>query len=206
MARKIDLRRLKRASVAQILGTLARYSTAKESGVQYLLLRWIAQMSVVEIHSSWERYAEARLVAALNHDPSYFLQNEGIKGVTSVSTGLADFVVRSGRRFFDFRSSSELINKGTELLGKGKNPFVSLTPLQRDYLDCVAAIRNFIVHGSGYSKERYRGAVNKMYGIKYAPAPDEFLNTLDSRKSSPAKWQPRLRGLALMVQKSVEAT
>jgi hypothetical protein len=65
--------------------------------------RWVAQMTAVEIHGTWERYVESRLVAALNHSPKHFIKEQNIAGVSGIPTGLAQYIVRGGKRFFDFR-------------------------------------------------------------------------------------------------------
>jgi hypothetical protein len=86
MARKVDVRRLKAGSTAAVNGGITRMGRALEKGADHYLLRWMAAMTIVEIHSVWERYIEKRLVAALNHDATHFFEEEEIKGITHVST------------------------------------------------------------------------------------------------------------------------
>lgn len=202
MARKIDVARLKSTSTALIMASLKRMTSAASS-VDHHLLRWISQMTVVEIHSVWERYAENRLVAALNHDARHFIDEEEIKGISHVSTGLAYYVVRGGGQFFTFRSAEDLMKKGNQLLGKSNNPFAQLPINEKKYLDCFAAIRNCIVHGSDFSKERYKRELRDVYNIRYAPAPDEFLTAIDHRQHSPARFKSRAVGLAVMIEKAI---
>src|SRR4029453_13430295 len=108
---------------------------AIDANLRYDLLRWIATMTAVEVHGIWERYVEHRLVAALNHHPETFLAENGVKGIKLVSSGLAAYLVRGGARYFDFRSTSELLDRGDRLVGKGDNPFRQLKKRERDYLD-----------------------------------------------------------------------
>jgi hypothetical protein len=111
MPRTIDLRRLKATTVAGIDESKKRIDDAIQAKLHYFLLRWMCQMTAVEVHQTWERYVEMRLIAALNHDPRHFLAAQNIKGVSRVSYGLATYIIRGGNRYFDFRSMGELIDK-----------------------------------------------------------------------------------------------
>lgn len=79
-------------------------------------------MSVVELHGIWERYAEARLVALLNHNSTHFVSEQNLTGIEHVSMGLASYIVRGGNRYFDFRSMGELIKRADRCAGQGLNP------------------------------------------------------------------------------------
>lgn len=89
------------------------------------------------------------------------------------------------------------------LLGKSDNPFGTITELQRDYLDCLAAVRNRIVHGSDASIIAYKHKLRDVYRIGSAPDPDEFLNAIDYRSTSPAKREQRLFGIAQIVKQAI---
>ena len=80
-------------------------------------------MTAVELHGIWERYVEDRLVAGLNHDPSFFVDDQGLTGVNNVSKGLAHFVVRGGQKYFNFRTMGDLIGRSDRFLGNPNNPF-----------------------------------------------------------------------------------
>ncbi|WP_316195806.1 MULTISPECIES: hypothetical protein [unclassified Bradyrhizobium] len=164
-------------------------------------------MTAVEIHGIWERYAEDRIVAGLNHDSSHFISEESISGVSHVTVGLASFIVRRGNKYFDFRSMGDLIGKADGWLGMGsKNPFRSLPAHDRNYIDVLASIRNCVVHGSDAAWGSYRAKLESVYGISYAPEPDEFLNAKDNRATSPLRYQSRLKGLAKIVERSISQT
>jgi hypothetical protein len=205
MARKIDLPRLKRVSTNAIASVLARVDTPP-IGADYILVRWMCRMSAVELHGIWERYAEDRLVASLNHNAAHFMLEQDIKGVTNVSVGLAFYVVRGGNRYFDFKSVGDLISKGDHIAGLNNNPFRAIPAHNRNYLDALAAIRNCVVHGSDRAIAAYKGTLRRVYGIRSAPGPDEFLNAVDNRAASPARYQKRLSGLATVVRNSIDVT
>jgi hypothetical protein len=169
MPRRISLARIKKRATRELAEATARHKSTTES-LDYLLVRWIAQMTAVEFHAAWERYVEDRLVVALNHNPEHFLEENDIKGVRGVSSGLASYIVRGGGRYFDFRSMSDLLDKTDRWIGKEKNPFRSV------------------------------------HGIKSAPLAEEFLHAKDYRKSSPARYESRLGGLAAVVRRAIEKT
>jgi hypothetical protein len=205
MPRRISLARIKKRATRELAEATARHKSTTES-LDYLLVRWIAQMTAVEFHAAWERYVEDRLVVALNHNPEHFLEENDIKGVRGVSSGLASYIVRGGGRYFDFRSMSDLLDKTDRWIGKEKNPFRSVPESDRLYLDALAAIRNRVVHQSAASNLTYKRSLKSVYGIKSAPLAEEFLHAKDYRKSSPARYESRLGGLAAVVRRAIEKT
>jgi hypothetical protein len=207
MPRKIDLVKLKHRARKDISTSLGRIQHAEQSKFDYMLIRWMSAMTAVELHGIWERYVEKRIVAGLNHDSSHFISEEAISGVAHVTVGLASFIVRGGNKYFDFRSMADLIGKTDRWLGSGeKNPFRSLPLNDRNYIDVLAAIRNFITHRSDAAWSTYRAKLKSVYGILYAPEPDEFLNAKDNRAVSPARYQSRLKGLATVIERSITQT
>jgi hypothetical protein len=204
MGRKIDVKVIQGKSVLELKAAITRYHNT--DGLNYLVRRWVAAMTAVEIHSIWERYVENRLIAALNHHPHHFLKEHNIVGVTAISTGFAQYIVRSGGRFFDFRSTSELIGKANRWLGAAKSPFNSLVPRELAYLDCLAAVRNCVVHRSEAAITAYKRNLRSVYSIKAAPAPDEFLHAKDFRNLSPARHQSRVIGLAVVTTVAIART
>ena len=206
MARTVDIPGLKTRSISELESAGNRYSRAAAGSLDPALVRWVAKMTAVELHAVWERYVEGRLVAALNHNPSYFLADNTIKGVKRVSSGLAYYVIRGGGRYFDFRSMSDLLDKGNRWLGKEKNPFRQIAKGERAYIDTLSAIRNCVVHRSEASNITYKRSIKKVYGIVSAPEPDEFLNAKDPRDNSPAQKQSRLQGLVVILTKAIRET
>ena len=203
MPRKIDVTKLKTRSRQEITHSLTRIDDAEKAQMSYLLVRWMSAMTAVELHGIWERYMEARIVAALNHDANHFIVAQSIAGVSQVSSGLASFIVRGGNKYFDFRSMPELIAKADQWLGNTANPFRGLAPEDRRYIDVLAAIRNCVVHGSDAAKTAYSRHLKQTYNISYAPLPEEFLNAKDNRQGSPLRYQSRLKGLALVVERAI---
>ncbi len=82
----------KKKSTQDVVEAMHRYDAG--SALHYYWGRWIARMTVVEIHAVWERYVETRLVAALNHNPKHFLEQQNIAGITKISPGFARYIVR----------------------------------------------------------------------------------------------------------------
>jgi len=204
MPRTIDLRRLKATTVAGIDQSRKRIDDAIQAKSYYLLLRWMCQMTAVELHQTWERYVEMRLIAALNHNPRHFLASQNIKGVSRISYGLATYIIRGGNRYFDFRSMGELIDKADTWVAN--NMFKALPAPDRNYIDALAAIRNCVVHRSDAAMRAYRRSLRKVYNIRSAPQPNEFLYAKDRRAKSPDRNQIRLYGLMAVVRRSVQST
>lgn len=201
MPKKIDLRALRKKSASEVRDLISRYEAT--ANMDYIWRRWFATLIAVELHAVWERYVETRLVAALNHSPKHFLEEENIAGIKRISPGFARYIVRGGRNFFDFRSMSELMAKANRWLGKSANPFASLTATDRAFIDCLAAVRNHVVHGSDASFSAYKRSLRSVFNIKTAPGPPEFLNAKDWWTRSPARYKSRLHVLAEVVERTI---
>jgi hypothetical protein len=204
MARKINLNKLQTESTNGIDELMKRITYAEKKDFKYL--RWMHAMTAVELHGIWERYVEDRVVTGLNHDPSFFVDDQGLTGVNNVSKGLAHFVVRGGQKYFNFRSMGELIGRSDRFLGKPNNPFRNIPQSDRQYIDALADIRNRVVHGSNASIAAYKDKLLSVYSIASAPGPDEFLMSIDHRSTSPAKKKSRLMGFATVVKRSIQST
>jgi hypothetical protein len=163
-------------------------------------------MTAVEVYATWERYAERRLTIALAHHPVNFLLNNGIRGLKNILVGLASVLVRGDGRYFDFRSTSDLIDRAKRLVGASQNPFAVLTTDQRNYLDTLGAIRNYTVHQSETAFASYKRFLSEVCGVNAKPQPDEFLNAIDYRASSPLRGRPRIMGLIAVVEQVIAIT
>jgi len=203
MPKKPDIAHIKSTANAQLATASRRYQEAQQRQLDYLVLRWIASMTAVEVYAVWERYAEKRLTAALVYYPQTFLADNNIRGLKSISVGLAAVLVRGSSRYFDFRSVGDLIDRGDRLLGNSQNPFRHLPASKKVYLDTLGAIRNYVVHQSESALAAYKRCLSDVYGIKSKPRPDEFLNAIDYRRDSPARRRPRIFGLIQVVEDAV---
>ena len=206
MPRLVDIGALQNRTSAMIGRTALRYTRAAQNVADFQLLRWIAQMSAVELNVIWERYVEKRIVAALNHDSAHFLTSNNIVGVRRVSAGLADFIIRGGKQYFDFRDCSDLLGRTNQWLTRARNPFSALSQNDRMYLDTLSAIRNSVAHQSNAATRRYKSMLRRAYNIRSAPAPEEFLNAIDYRQHSPARGFARIIGLSEIVAGAVVKT
>jgi len=206
MTRPADLGVVKRRALGSLTRIQKRYDGCRASNSHYLFVRWVGSMCVVDAHAVWERYAEERLVVALAHHPSAFISEHGIRGLKRIPVGLAAVLARGGRKYFDFRSCSDLLSMGDGLVGRAQNPFGRLSKVQRDYLDTLTAIRNAVVHRSDAAVAAYKRLLTGVYGLKARPEPDEFLSAIDHRTTSPLRREPRLSGLIAVLNAAIIAT
>jgi hypothetical protein len=130
MPRRIDVPKLKNSYLDDLNECIGEFEKVQTEQEDYEFVRSVARMAAIEIHRLWERYVEDRLVAALNHDPKHFLKANDIKGVKNVSSGLAIYVVRGGGGYFDFRSMSDLLDKGKRWLGSRIHSDLSPTMIE----------------------------------------------------------------------------
>ncbi|HVS26753.1 MAG TPA: hypothetical protein VHE58_05580 [Burkholderiales bacterium] len=194
MPKKTDLTKFRTSSLKDVTELRNRFKAlvAGQPAPSVDDLRWFTYMTAVELHAIWERYAEGRLVVALNHSPAHFLAQNSVKGVKKVPAGLAEYVVRGGSKYFNFRSIDDLNDKANKLLSSAHNPFAPLTKVHKDHLDSLASVRNLIVHKSDAAKSSYKTNLGKVFGFKSAPSPGEFLDSIDHRTSSPCRGQQRI--------------
>jgi len=82
--------------------TMQVYNEARQRKMRYLSRRWIVSMVAVDVYAIWERCAERRVVAGLNHHPQQFLTANGIRSLKRVPLTLATVLIRTGTRYFDF--------------------------------------------------------------------------------------------------------
>lgn len=207
MASKTDLELLRAKSAADIDWLTKRFKEFDDTLPErkYHLLRWAAEMSIVELHAIWEKFAEERLVIALNHNPAFFISDNSIRGTEKITKGLAHVLVKGNQKYFDFRSMEDLVKRATKLLGPSSNPFKTLDRnTQVKYLDALSAIRNCIAHRSEASLVAYKRSLKETFSIKSAPSPAEFLNAKDNRQISPLKWEKRIYVIAKVVMTVVK--
>lgn len=205
MPRLLHLPRIRSVATDRIRSTLDRLGRIERSRPHLDDRRWANAMSLVSIHSAWERFAEHRLALELNHSPDHFLKTNIVKGIHSIPKGLALYLVRGGMNYFDFRSCSDLLSKGDKLLSPAGNPFRNITASSRNVLDCMAAIRNAVVHESDSAMDSYKKRLRNDFGIKSAPSPGEFLDSIDRRRNSPTMGRKRIYFFAHVVN-SIVAT
>jgi hypothetical protein len=204
MPRRIDVATIRRDATVSVAEVMARLNRVESLGFQLDDLRWSYCMSLVELHAIWERFAERRLVAALNQHPSHFLTENSVYGITKIPAGLAVVLVRGGK-FFDFRSFGELLKRGKALVSTS-DPFLSVARGDRDHLDSMSAIRNQVVHHSDASWLSYKRNLRSLFNISYAPSPGEFLGSVDRRAASPLRGELRIRMFAHVVSNICAAT
>lgn len=206
MPKTANVRRVKKDALDKLDFSRSRYEAARfNTSLQRSFIAWIAAMTAVEVNAIWEIYAETRLRIALTNHPQHFLRENNVRGVRSIPLGLASTLILGRNKYFDFRSTDELIKQGNNLIGVANNPFANLRPL-RNYLDALTTIRNYIVHQSESAFKAYRRKLSSVYGMKTNSFPTVFLNSVDRRNSSPVRNAPRITGLIKTVEDAIRAS
>jgi hypothetical protein len=203
MARKFDLKKLRSEAQADLREAISIVTKASINPAEYLFARWACKMVAVDIHAVWERFVEDRAAAALNHDPHHFLKENGVKGVTNISSGLAYYIVRGGARYFDFRNMSDLWGKSDQWFSKATIPFRKVSGTDVPYIDALSAIRNCVAHGSDAAETSYKKHLQTCFGIKSVPKPGEFLLAKDFRASSPLRYSYRILVLINVLERAI---
>lgn len=206
MPRRVNLHLLRKNAVKEVDAAMRQYKKAIKDALHYHTLWYIGAKVAIDLHAAWERFAEERLIAALNHAPATFIHNNEINGVRHIPVGLAAVLVRGGSRYFDFRGTDDLIKRADGLLGKSSNPFRKITKDDRKYLDTLSGIRNCIVHNSKLAFSTYKRMIRTTHGIKAAADPEEFLSAIDRRRDSPARNQSRLQGFIVVLKRTIRRT
>ena len=206
MPKTANVTRVKDSAQESLFFSRARYEDARfNTGLQRSFVAWVAAMTAVEVYATWERYAEERLTIALSNHPEHFLKEKHVRGVTKIPLGLATTLILGRNKYFDFRSTDELIKHGKTMVGTTHNPFDSLRTV-KNYLDALSAIRNYIVHQSESALKAYKDKLSTVYGMKHHSFPTVFLNSIDRRGNSPARNEPRIIGLITTVENAVTST
>ena len=206
MPKTANVKRVKDSALDRLYFSSARYEDARfDTGLQRSFVAWVAAMTAVEIYATWERYAEERLTIALSNHPEHFLREKNVRGVKKISLGLATALILGGNKYFDFRSTDDLIRIGKTMVGANNNPFSTLQPI-RGYLDALSVIRNYVVHQSESGLKAYKVKLSTVYGMKRYPFPTVFLNSVDRRRGCPASHKPRITGLIETVRNAIALT
>jgi len=203
MSSRVDLNGIRARAVKELDYALSLYNRAVKEKIDFKLIRYLGAMAAVDIHATWERFTEDRLIAALHYDPTTFFRANEIRGIKRLPVGLATILVRERSIYFDFRSTDALIDKADRLLGKSANPFRKIPADDRGYLETLFKVRNCIGHRSKLAYSNYKSLIRKIYGIRSAPEPEEFLSAIDRRVNSPARNQSRLHGLIVVTRRTI---
>jgi len=206
MAKVANVRRVKDSARERLYFSRARYEDALfNTELQRSFVAWVAAMTAVEVYATWERYAEERLTISLSNHPEHFLKEKNVRGVKTIPLGLARTLILGRNKYFDFRSTDDLIKHGRVMVGAINNPFDSLRP-HKDYLDCLSTIRNLIVHQSESALAAYKSKLSAVYDVKRYSFPTVFLNSIDRRATSPARNEPRVIGLIATVETAINVS
>ena len=210
MARKPDINVARREAQGSLSASKRRYERAlkhyeRTPSIGHDLLGRIAMMTAVDVQAAWGTYAEELLVVALTHRPQPFVDENGTVGPGTLTRRQAADFLREGSEYFSFRQVADLISRGDQFVGEKHNPFRNIAPVNRRYLDALAATQDYIVHPNRVTRARYKRRTAKVYRLENMVEPHELLRARE-RRCELAKGSPRVLGLVEVVRSAVHST
>lgn len=122
----------------------------------------------------WESFLEKEVVYAIARAPSNFKKQVGLPDNTRLNLKLIRAILFSDKYkdFHDIERSRSYFNK---IIRKEMNPFLGITPTQRQKIIFTYKIRNYLSHYSEFSKKKLMEAYKKNCGYRLFKEPGSFL-------------------------------
>ena len=139
--------------------------------------RWCYEMLAVSPVTAWSDFTEDIFYMSLNRDSSAFSKRLGLTLPKNLTLPMCEALFTT-RGFLDFRSVGDLRGTARKFLGDS-NPFATISSPTGQAIDRLAAVRNYIVHGSRVARAAYR-MVLEQAGLKNLVAPGRFLAAKES--------------------------
>ena len=145
--------------------------------------RWVAtawkahatfEMLAVRAYTAWESFAHDVLILTLANDTTQLAQETGLSiKPTRVTADMAEALL-TARGYLEFRDVDQLKGQARNWLGQAQSPFEQLVDVDKGAADDLRALRNFIVHRSRQSEQKYEKLLGKHHVVT-GPLPGEFL-------------------------------
>ncbi len=130
---------------------------------------------LLKVCAKWESLVDIIIVTAFTKDTTAFAENLNLKLKKKINLQYSEAIV-IGAGYLDFRSMSNLLDITDKYLGKTNNIFRKTTKDDRNKIDEVYKIRNYLSH---YSKKAKRSLFqmykDKPYELTYFQEPGVFL-------------------------------
>jgi hypothetical protein len=154
-AREVVRRRDRFVEAIDRLDTLVKDAAAFRGGA-WSSAAWkvdaFFEMLAVRANTEWESFAHDLLILELARDTTALAAETQLRIPPKVSFDLAEALL-TARGYLEFRDVGQLRGQAKKWLVE--SPFEKLLPVDRDAMDDLRTIRNFIVHRSRQSEQTY---------------------------------------------------
>lgn len=134
----------------------------------------LVESILLKVCAKWEKLIDEVLIYKFSKDTSLFCQKIGIKIKKVISLDLSHAIV-IGSKYFDFKDTGDLIGKTGDYFKKEENIFKAILPADRNRIDEVYKIRNYLSHYSKKSKRTLFQMYKKSFNMKRFVNPGNFL-------------------------------
>ncbi len=142
------------------------------AGEQWKLLMG-TELIAINAFSCWEHFSHDVVTLALAQDTTALARTTGLSIPRKVTSDVAEALLTS-RGYLEFKDTGKLIGDSKKWLAK--NPFLTFAKADRDSIDDLKAIRNYIAHRSRHSRDAYHSLL-KRGQVVGRPTPGDYLNT-----------------------------
>lgn len=136
--------------------------------------RDVAESTILRLCANWERFIDSHLVDCINCDASRMNEYLGVALKPHPDRATCQAILIGGR-YLDLKSFSSLKKFSKQVLPDASNPFLVVTKTERDRIDEVYIIRNYLSHYSDKAKRALRAVYKKKYSRKKFCEPGYFL-------------------------------
>lgn len=141
----------------------------------------IYEAMVLKVYVTWEIFAEELMVACLNRDTSKYAKHKAMALPKNLTKDICSCLI-NGLNYFDFRSTGEIKGIARKILPQKYNPFEVILKDDRDKIDELSQMRNYIAHKSQKSRNALLKMYKDNYGFSRFREPGPFLLAFDRPK------------------------
>jgi len=135
---------------------------------------------LIKVCAKWEKLIDEILIYKFSKDTSKFCESVGVRIKKAITRDLSLSIV-IGNRFFDFKDIGDLIKKAGHYLTTTNNIFKNITATEKNKIEEIYFIRNYLSHYSHKSKKSLWSMYKKTYKMKRFKEPGDFLRKETNR-------------------------
>jgi hypothetical protein len=135
--------------------------------------RWIFELLAVNLVTAWSDFVEDIVYALVNRNSSVLAATLDLDLPRHLTLPTCEAVFTTNGHF-DIRDFGDLVGKAKRFIGP-KHPFGSVSPADRKLINELTVLRNYVVHRSRVSRNRYISQVLQVEGIQAVITPGRLL-------------------------------